>query len=1217
MVKRITGRALSSVVDGFMQDREEYTKVLWLFWYLFCVVSASTLGRTAADTLFLSHFSPSQLSMMYLPQSAALIAAGILFQKFSIKVRLDHLIKGLVPVLSIAVLLSRGGVGFGWNWIYPVIYVAYDVFNFLMIVCFWQFATAVLDQRKAKRTIGLVGSGGIVGGIVSGFGLKLVVPMIGTANIISIYAVFQLLSLLAVYRIVRICKEPDAVFAGGKPPKKKEAVAGARLRGQEGGLFRQVPHLKYVALMSASLVIALTLIDYQFKVILRGTLQNEALAGFMGSFHGYSGLLALFIQLFVAGKLLTRFGVMTAILIFPAALLAGSLGVLLMPVLAMAVVLKGSDKVLGDTINSSVSQLIMFPIAPEWRSRAKSFLDGVVRNGAKGIAGVSLIGISVWLSPAQISYVILGLLVCCIAAAVRVKGAYLQALLSTLQTKNEGRTEVEVDFMDPASRQLLLQALSSKEKQQALYALKILKRLEDVDLTPHLPVLLQHEAVEVRVETLMFVEQTTPEGLTAELEKLLGDADHRVRAQAFIALAAYGLDEHIDRISAELEHPEVEVKAGAIAALIKYYSIEGMFRAVGKLKELIESKNDAERTAMAALFGQIGMQGFYKPLIGLLKDPSPQVRRRALDSASKLRVPELVPYLVELLLDSEARRQAIDAISSYDEKDILPLMERYLQTAAASLHLPKVYERIGSQAAFDKLLMQYRPASYELRSSILEALVRMRKSVGRVDESQVEALIMEEIDDYRKYAEQRTALLGQEAYADILQTVEKLRESMVERVFRLLSLVHDPLTLQAVHLHWKEGDARQQANAAELMDQLLHGRVRMELLRIMSPDGAEARSARGHEEAEEQLLWLYEQQVDWLCYVIQFAASKHQDLQELRRVRERLTRDEAISSDWLAEHMGQIQLLKKVPLFSGLEQRDLSYAAIRLQPAQAAAGSILFHENQPGDSLFLLCEGTLGVYRNGERVGTLGPGDCVGQTSILTRRHRTATLRAEEDVRLWRLDSTAFYEMMFDRTGIAMEMMKLLSRRMREMLAQGGSEESRDEAELELEPAVIMLDVEGSESARALVAAATEEAGTQSFMDMIVRRVLILQKIELFSRLSQEDFIRLAQLVDEVEYTPGQPICRVEEFGDCMYGIIEGSVRVHRGSETFAVLGEGECFGEMALIDSGPRSADCTAAARTVLLQIHRDQVFSFCFQNIDVMRSMMQVLAERLKGML
>jgi CRP-like cAMP-binding protein len=183
------------------------------------------------------------------------------------------------------------------------------------------------------------------------------------------------------------------------------------------------------------------------------------------------------------------------------------------------------------------------------------------------------------------------------------------------------------------------------------------------------------------------------------------------------------------------------------------------------------------------------------------------------------------------------------------------------------------------------------------------------------------------------------------------------------------------------------------------------------------------------------------------------------------------------------------------------------------------------------------------------------------------------------------------------------------------MLARGGRpEEDVPVQELAVDDAMLSLVAEA--------AAATETGQSESLAESthnsrILRRILVLQKIDLFSHLAQDDFIRLAHMVDEVESEPGEAICSVDDFGDSMFGIIEGSVRVHRGSETFATLGEGEFFGEMAIIDSGPRSADCSVMDQAVLLQLHRDQVFSFCFQNIDVFRSMMQVLADRIKVML
>jgi hypothetical protein len=193
---------------------------------------------------------------------------------------------------------------------------------------------------------------------------------------------------------------------------------------------------------------------------------------------------------------------------------------------------------------------------------------------------------------------------------------------------------------------------------------------------------------------------------------------------------------------------------------------------------------------------------------------------------------------------------------------------------------------------------------------------------------------------------------------------------------------------------------------------------------------------------------------------------------------------------------------------------------------------------------------------------------------------------------------------MFDRTELALEMMKRLSRKLRSAML--------------TEPKPVV----GAENTAVAYAYASEAAATAEVTvisdepqsQVILRRVLVLQKIELFTHLSQEDIIRLAHRVDEVVYEPGEVICRMEEYGDSMFGIIEGGIRVHRGSDTLAHLGVGQCFGEMAIIDSGPRSADCTASERTVLLRLHRHQVFSFCFQQIDVLKGMVKVLADRLR---
>lgn len=1202
----IAGIASRSIGNKLSADREEYRKVFILFGYLFCVAAASTIGRTTADTLFLSRFDNSSLSYMYLPLAAAMIAASLVFQRFSHRIRMDRLIIGLIPLTAALVLISRVGVGLELRWVFPVIYVGYDVINFLMIVCFWQFATSVMDQRKAKRMIGIVGSGGITGGILSGFGLKALAPSIGTANLIYVYAGLHLLCLLAVLLLKdnASSSSPEARTVQRRSNSSKGAAQS------NSGLFANVPYLKYIAILSVAIVMSLTLIDYQFKVILRTSLQNDELAGFMGSFYGYSGLIALFVQLFIAGRVLTRFGVMTSLLIFPIVLAAGSFGIMLLPILVMAVIVKGSDKAVGDTIYSSVNQLVMFPVPPEWRGKAKGFLDGIVRNGAKGLAAICLLVVTQLVAPKQLSYIVVVLLVIGIIYGIKVKKAYLHALMTSLQTGRGELQRMELDFVDPSSMQLLLAALSSPDKQQTLYAIRIMRGLESFDLTPHIRALLQHPASEVRIEALQVVEETLPAGFEPLLQSYASTAAVEVKAGAILALAAYAEEAYLDEIAACLEAESIHIQAAAIAGLIKYYGIEGMFRAVGQLKLLIESDREEERTAMAALFGQIGVTSFYKPLLPLLNDRSTKVKKRALESAAILRVAALIPSIIASLKNSRTRRYAIDALAGYDEQEMLSQLQPYMDNEEVSLHLPAIFEQMGTQRAFESLFACYEAANQELRDRILQSLLRMDTGLLQGDSQELERLISQELQLYWQYGEHGAVVSGDSRYAEIEGMIGEIRSGICRRIFQLLSLLYDAPTIQAVYINWSEGDARRQANAEEVIDQTLRGKLRLQMAKLMSAPRAIAPAPHSEVQREEKMSWLASQGDEWFRETVAFFMLQEKGQEtagqsvEQDAAGQSEERDSAELFNRLSDRLERVRLLRKVSLFQGLTSRNLFVIAQRLQKVSMDKGSVIIHEGEPGDSLMIVDKGRAGVYRNGEPIGELSRGDCFGELAILTQGPRTATIRAEESIGIWKLHASDFYDMMFDQTSIVLEMMKLLSSRLRAVLELS---DGRNEKAVEAQSSAAHSDAAPSSELDDTVKQLTDAA--------ILRRVLVLQKMDLFAHLAPADFIWLAQHVEEVSYGQGEIICSTGEFGDTMYGIIEGVVRVHRGSDELAVLGEGDFFGEMSIIDSGPRSADCTVVSTAVLLRLHKEQVLTFCFQNIDVLRSMMRVLADRLKG--
>jgi len=100
----------------------------------------------------------------------------------------------------------------------------------------------------------------------------------------------------------------------------------------------------------------------------------------------------------------------------------------------------------------------------------------------------------------------------------------------------------------------------------------------------------------------------------------------------------------------------------------------------------------------------------------------------------------------------------------------------------------------------------------------------------------------------------------------------------------------------------------------------------------------------------------------------------------------------------------------------------------------------------------------------------------------------------------------------------------------------------------------------------------------------------LLRGIPLFARLDRHHLERLGMLTDEVDVPAGKVLIRQGDTGDDLMVIVSGQVGVERDGERINQLGPGDFFGEIALIERGPRTATVTAEAPTRLLVVtHRD----------------------------
>jgi CRP-like cAMP-binding protein len=124
-------------------------------------------------------------------------------------------------------------------------------------------------------------------------------------------------------------------------------------------------------------------------------------------------------------------------------------------------------------------------------------------------------------------------------------------------------------------------------------------------------------------------------------------------------------------------------------------------------------------------------------------------------------------------------------------------------------------------------------------------------------------------------------------------------------------------------------------------------------------------------------------------------------------------------------------LLRRVPLFADCPKRDLKKIERLVEDMELPAGHVLTQQGRAGDEFFVIVDGKVRVDRDGMRIDTLGPGDYLGEISLVDHRPRTATAVCETPCRVLVLGHREFHTLLADEPGIAQSVMRSLAERLR------------------------------------------------------------------------------------------------------------------------------------------------------------------------------------------
>ncbi|HUJ64410.1 MAG TPA: cyclic nucleotide-binding domain-containing protein [Acidimicrobiales bacterium] len=123
-----------------------------------------------------------------------------------------------------------------------------------------------------------------------------------------------------------------------------------------------------------------------------------------------------------------------------------------------------------------------------------------------------------------------------------------------------------------------------------------------------------------------------------------------------------------------------------------------------------------------------------------------------------------------------------------------------------------------------------------------------------------------------------------------------------------------------------------------------------------------------------------------------------------------------------------------------------------------------------------------------------------------------------------------------------------------------------------------------------------------------------LAQVKMFSSLNKKELAMVSRASDVITVKDGTDIVKEGTYGHDFYLILEGAATVRRNGRKVAELGPGNYFGELSLLDNGPRSATITAAGETELAVIGQREFMAVLDQVPAVSRKLLMTMASRLR---
>ncbi len=1007
-------------LTSLLNIRADERRLVFLVAVLFaCIQAGQGMGDNAASALFLLRYGVNFLPYMYLFLGALTFIITLAYSAALGRLDKEKFFSALIAIFIGLLILERVAILFPFQLLYPVLWLTINGVSMILGTFVWNLAGEVCDARQAKRLFPLFTSAGILGSVIGNAVTGVVAHLLGTDNLLLLYAILLGVALSLTRSIAGGYFRRQTLF------KNKSNLWDDLRAGFD--FVRVSPLLRLIAYTSILFSVLFFTIAFPFNKIVTASFSDEAgVAGFFGLFNSLTTATTFLVSLFLASRIYTRLGIINGVFLMPLtyifsfAVFAGfnDLNGAAIARFAQLVILSG---IAGTAWNA------LFNVVPsQKRGQVLAFNNGVPSQIGVVLSGILLIVAGRLFTVQQIFLIGTILAFVCGAFIWQMRKAYAQALVDALQA---GRLEVfsanESSFSglqgEAAVLDVAVRALQDAKPTTRRLAAEMLGRMESDSAIPHLTRLLSDPEPAVRASAVSSLGALLADSTINEITFLLDDPDDQVREEALIVLPKLKVtasSELIIKISGLMTNDaSLSVQTKALTALAKLGNIDA---AISSLTLRLNSEDQGTRLSALETVSRIAPYLDHsfnaQPIFQALKDSSAFIRRAAVFALGSLKDNSVSKRLVEYLTDtdegvrkataetlrrrsSESRSlvleiierdnsaidSALDALASGNPESLIPLREYAKRETISARTLRNHSASVPASGRAAGFLRNY----LRMQASLCEG--RLIKTVGLFGDTRTMELVRKSMGG--------TNIENRAAALEALDTIGD--KQLAKNVVTLLEEEPQPF------------------DPSDVIAMLLKSAnpwLRILAIRSTSELGLREYMPLLHQLKSGSDLFLREAALGALT---QFGEEKPMDTLETVSILER------------------ILLLREIPIFADLSPEDLKLVAETAREEWHPQNTVIFHQGDEGNMMFVIVEGQLQVLRSADGAEQVlaqrGPGDFVGEMAIIESTQRSATLRTQTDVRVLAIDGETFKGILRERPDVSFAVLCSLSRRLREM----------------------------------------------------------------------------------------------------------------------------------------------------------------------------------------